>query len=97
MMARNPKPYDDDDGRTIADMSGIEPQGGFSLHSFSAKTSSADPSQPTQEEKPWESSTISKGERFAWIGGALSAALLIGLVFLLGIGALIFLLTMVWR
>ena len=95
-MAHNPKPYDDDDGRTIADMSGIERQSGFSFRSFSSRSSSKSDNS-TEEEKPWEASPMPKGERFAWIGGALSAALLIGLTFLLGIGIFIFLLTVLWK
>lgn len=93
-MSRNPKSYDDDDGRTIADMSGIEQPGMFIPHSFPQETSPDDSCE--SEERPWESSPMPKGERFAWVTGALMAALLIGLVFLLGIGAVILLLTKVW-
>lgn len=95
-MARNHKSYEDDDGRTIADMSGVGRSGDFSPSPFFSPT----PFESSPKEEPEnksESSPISKEERFAWVGGALSAALLIGTVFLLGIGLLILFLTVVWK
>ena len=40
---------------------------------------------------------MNRDERFAAVGGALAAALLIALAFIVGLGAMIWLLLFVWR
>ncbi len=72
------KEYDDDDGRTIADMSFLDGQ----YRLFRRKKR-----KPEDENAPTE--MMSKEERRMYIGGAMSAALLIGLIFLGGLALVI--------
>ena len=92
-MARQRRTYDDDDGRTIVDMSGVERP---SMFGHLPKSNKPDPvfSAPEDKkpERPWEDKGFNRGERRAAIGGALSAALLIGLAYIVGLGLLIVLL-----
>ena len=77
-MARNKKTYSDDDGRTIADMSGVSRP---NLWSFRSPFTSSDDTEPSQEKKPdrpWDTSgQLSRRERRMFIIGALGAALLL--------------------
>lgn len=103
------KEYDDDDGRTIADMSGIDRPGVFfprkvgSPHSRSREHSPyCGPEDPQEENgrqaaRPWEEdSAFGREERRMYIFGALKAALLIGLAFIVGLGLLMVLLLLIW-
>ena len=96
-MKKN-KNYDDDDGRTIADMSDI---GGPSLFI---------PRRPDRrkENGPEKESGVSpafgeagqempRGERRMWIFAALKAGLLIALAYILGAAALIGFLLLIWQ
>lgn len=87
-MARKRKTYDDDDGRTIADMSGVSRP-----NLFSANLPEGDVRDPAPEEPdhPWEDHSLSRQERSWFIFGALKAALLIALAFIVGLGLLIWL------
>ena len=89
------KVYDDDDGRTIADMSGLEFPGAFSFRGVRPKKP-----EPEREgdrsgtaDRPWEAQKdqFSKSERRMAILGALKAALLIGAAYIVGLGLLIWL------
>ncbi len=80
------KIYDDDDGRTIADMSGID--GGFS-NPFGNKKK---PVNEPQKENPQSDPIMTKKETMWYVFGALKAALLIGGAFIVGLGLLIWLL-----
>ena len=71
------KVYDDDDGRTVADMSGIERQ-----RLFIPRLPKQDPEGPAAGEQP-PAQKITKEEGRAWFFGALGSALLIGGVFIL--------------
>ena len=75
------KTYDDDDGRTIADMSGVGRSGTFR--------------KPDDEEAPKEDYT--SDQRKAAVGGALSAALLIAGAFIGAGAIVIALLTLIWH
>ncbi len=89
-MAKN-RQYDDDDGRTVADMSGIERQP-LLIPRFSKKNKRADFSEaPETDEKPeWESSEIlNKKERGYFISGVLTATLGIASVFAVAIAIVI--------
>lgn len=87
-MPKNIKQYDDDDGRTIADMSGVERQP-LIVPDFSRN---AEKKEQEKSEKQ-DDFELTKSERRAYISGALGAALAIGSVFV-GFGAIvIFLLT----
>ena len=71
-MRRNERIYEDDDGRTVADMSGIEPQPMLIPRIHKAN------------DRPWDTSgELNREERNAAIGGALKAGLLIGFTFLI--------------
>ena len=84
-MRRNERIYEDDDGRTVADMSGIEPQP-MLIPRILKRADRADfrePDAPEANDRPWDTSgELSREERNAAIGGALKAGLLIGGVFL---------------
>lgn len=100
MAGRKKKIYDDDDGRTIADMSGVSGN-----NMFIPRRSQREGSQDVQEtqtessgkDRPWESQDmLTKEERKWYILGALKAALLIGSAFILGFGAAILILILIW-
>lgn len=108
-MGGSKKSYDDDDGRTIADMSGIDRPGAFfprkvgNLRLHDREFSSFDsPENPEGENgrqtaRPWEEdSALGREERRMYIFGALKAALLIGLAFVVGLGLLVALLLLLW-
>ena len=98
-MARGKKVYDDDDGRTIADMSGLSQQPLWIPRLPSGRKEPAPrPEEPDREDRPWEKdrNTVSKEEKRWYVLGALKAALLIALVFIVGLGACIALLIWLW-
>lgn len=83
----------EDDGRTIADMSGLErpPLLPKRPRSFQGKK------EKTQNEKkknPWEDSPFTWGERLRYMGVALGAALSIAFVLLGGLAVIIWLITL---
>ncbi len=89
-MRRNERIYEDDDGRTVADMSGIEPQPMLipRIYKRRDRADFREPDAPDANDRPWDTSgELSHEERNAAIGGALKAGLLIGLTFLVA-GAL---------
>ena len=90
-MSRN-RPYDDDDGRSIADMSGVERPRLFSV----PRRQKADKAEePQPDSRPaWENISMSKSDRRAFIRGALGASLLIALAFIVGVGLVILLFTL---
>lgn len=103
-MAMNKKRLDDpeDDGRTIADMSDLAPHrnwlGGWtpSTGSESRRERPVQQAQPKQE-RPWEQqATFTGSQRFWAIMGALKASLLIGLVYVVGLGLIGWLLLTFW-
>ena len=86
-MAYNGKRYEDDDGRTIVDMSGVERP---SMFGHLPKRENPVFSKPKEKpERPWEDSGYNRSERRSAVLGALSASLLIGLAYIVGLGALI--------
>lgn len=97
-MARKPKKYEDDDGRVIADMSGVSRPNLMHLGGPTSKPTP--PVQPmpeqTKEDRPWESTEMSREDRRAYLWAALKAGLLIGLVYLVGLGLVTVLLLWLW-
>ena len=88
----------EDDGRTIADMSDIGGQGLLFPRRAQRKTSMStlEEEQPVKD-RPWEQQdAFTPQERRMYALGALKAALLIGLVFIIGLGAVIGMLLMLW-
>jgi hypothetical protein len=99
-MSDKKKKYDEDDGRTIADMSSIDrqlPLGmGFVRDIPVKKPQKSEKSGSDREIPEWES-TLSREERKIYVFAALKAAMLIGGVFLLGLGGVIVLLMLLWN
>lgn len=84
----------EDDGRTIADMSGLS--GKDSDRSGPGRTAPKRPGAMPEgwQDTPWEDTPFSWKERFHYMGAALGAALLIALVFLGGLALVIWLVTL---
>lgn len=99
------KEWDDDDGRIIADMSGIE-RPRFLIPRIGSRTSSAEQKsdsvqreskEQTVQERFWENeSEFTPQERRMYMLGALKAALLIALAFIVGLGAAVWIMIQVW-
>ena len=91
MMARRRREYEDDDGRTIADMSGVSRPGLLGHHSpgMAGETENS-PAQSRPED------VIPPEDRKWYVLGALKAALLIALAFIVGLGVVIFVLLKIW-
>lgn len=74
------KQEEEDDGRVIADMSGIETPSLFAP--FSGRKKRREGEVPkVKNDRPWEDSSLNQKERFWYAMGALKAALLIGLAY----------------
>ncbi len=97
-MARRKKVYDDDDGRTIADMSGVGRPSLFGMGGQApAEKPKTAPEQPERSDRPWEEpDRFTPEERRMYIFGALRAALLIALVFIVGLGIAIAVMLWLW-
>lgn len=82
----------EDDGRTIADMSGI---GGEASDRHTFKKPAEMPGlEESRKFGEWRDAPFSWKERFYYMGAALGAALLIALVFLAGLALVIWLVTL---
>ena len=90
--------YEEDDGRTIADMSGIERQQTFLPHFHRKRSDFSAPDAPRANDRPWESAAgeLTREERNAAIRGALKAGILIALAFLAGGALLILAMQVFW-
>ena len=99
------KEWNDDDGRIIADMSGIE-RPRFIVPRIRDRKSSAERSSVSSQreseeqnvkERYWENeSEFTPQERRMYVLGALKAALLIALAFIVGLGAAVWLMLLAW-
>lgn len=86
------KTYDDDDGRTIADMSGVQRDSMFLPRSLKKHGTFAE----KEEEEATEPQYTNEQRRTA-VGGALTAAMLIAGIFI-GAGAIVIaILTLIWH
>ena len=93
MFMAKKKSYDDDDGRTIIDMSGVE-----RTPLVIPRLPKKEKAKPETQEKPaWEKDELNKDQRRALIGGSLGAALLVVALFALAIAGVILLITFVGR
>lgn len=88
------KKYEDDDGRTIADMSGLSRPSMFGHLPGSVKRG-GEPQAETPEDKE-QDPPYTPRERRMYALGALKAALLIGFAYLAGLAAVIGLMILVW-
>lgn len=84
------KEDDWDDGRTVADMSGLSRPGLFGQGR--KQNIGNDEKQP--DSPPVE---LTRGEKLAFIMGALKAALLIAFIFIGALGLAIFIMTRIWH
>ena len=95
------KEWDDDDGRIIADMSSIE-RPRFIVPKIRNRKSYSEQDRKSSEEqtakeRPWEyESEFTPQERRMYVLGALKAALLIALAFIVGLGAAVWLMLLAW-
>lgn len=82
-------PYEDDDGRVIADMSEVSARTPFGYFRMGRRSDEEKAVHSEKSERPWENSGISREARRGAIWGALTAALLIALAFIVGLGLVI--------
>lgn len=88
--------HDDDDGRTVADMSGIDSPSLFGrLPKKKTSRSDADATDGGSTDKPWEADKdmLSRGERRAYIFTALLSGIGIWAVFTAVFALIIFIMT----
>lgn len=93
---------DDDDGRTIADMSGVDGHGsllssmiGLRGDRKRSRSDGDEPGSPAAADHT-DNTEITREERRWYIFGALKAALLIFLAFALGLGLIVLLMVLFW-
>lgn len=89
----------EDDGRTVADMSGLEGTGLFGRRPHSSRTEQRNTpgsrdDDTVREQNPWEKTSFTWKERVRYMGVALGAALSIAFVLLAGIAFIIWLFTL---
>ena len=84
----------EDDGRTVADMSGLESPGLFGRRSRSSQAGRKHSDHGESERNPWEDAPFTWKERLRYMGVALGVALSIAFVFLAGIAFIIWLITL---
>ncbi len=102
-MERKRSHPDDDDGRTIADMSGVEHPSllgslvGARMSDAIKRPGRSAQESPSRKDRPWEDTGLSREERRWYLLGALKAALLIAVVFIAGLGLFIALLLLLWN
>ncbi len=92
-MAREKKTYPDDDGRTVADMSGIERQP-LVLPRLKKR---GQPEQDGTDDASRPEVPLTEQERRSYVFGALGAALLIAAVFVIVFAVAIVLLLTFWK
>ena len=85
--------YDDDDNRVIADMSGLERQP-MLLPRLPKRKKHAEPEPPDAEQPELQ---LTKEERRAYLGGAISASLLLAGIFIAAAAIIITLLLLLWH
>lgn len=108
MAMKKNQDINEDDGRTVADMSQVSGGHLFGRHhrysremqsgpgGFGGQQSRWEMQRPT-EERPWENAPFTRKERWMYTLGALKASLLIGLVYLAGLGLLVGLMVFFWK
>ncbi|MBR5537546.1 MAG: hypothetical protein IKU58_06560 [Clostridia bacterium] len=91
-MARKDRVYEDDDGRTIADMSDLSRPGMLGGFRKVQRPAAPQPEEP-QRDEPWREAEplMTPEERRWYVLGALKAAILIGLAFIVGLGLVVLL------
>lgn len=88
------KKFEEDDGRTIADMSDVtQPSLWGSPHSPRRR----EDRPPERSASPYPDAPFTPGEKRLFVTAALKAALLIGLAFIVGLGLVIAVLLGFWK
>ena len=85
----------EDDGRTIADMSGIDRPSLFLPRSPKKSVPDRVSAPQNDDDRPWESS-FTPEERRSTVLAALKAALLIAFAFIVGLGLVVLFLLWIW-
>ena len=84
------KQYDDDDGRTVVDMSDVENPHSLIMPRFPKKDHPKNQNgENVTENRPWENFEFTKDERRSFVFGAMSASVLISLIFIVCFGIFI--------
>ena len=97
-MAKKEKHWEDDDGRTIADMSQVKRPSLFgNLPGSVYKREEKPEEQEPRKAAPWVDDSLSKQDRHAFFFGTMKASLLIGAAYLVGFGVFILILTLLFR
>ena len=99
-MARKEKHWEDDDGRTIADMSQVKRPSLFGNLPGSAYQREEQPEEREEAKKspPWVDNSLSKQDRHAFFFGTMKASLLICVIVgILITGVFILILTLLFR
>lgn len=94
-MTRKRKEYEDDDGRTIADMSDLSRPSLLFWH-FTRPDDRRKPQPVNQRASTLPEEKIPAKTRMWYMLGALKAALLIALAFIVGLGLLVLILLLIW-
>ena len=102
MAKRDKDTLPQDDGRTVADMSDLAPHrnwlGGWTDSAPGTSRRELSQPEPPREDRPWEQAPeFDREQRFWAIMGALKAALLIGLAYVVGLGLLVWLMLQFWH
>ena len=91
------KNYEDDDGRTIADMSGIDRPPMLLPRIGKTKKQRQEPEEDGEASQPRPEEQLTGDERRGFIFGALGATLLIAAIFVAAAAIAILLMTVIWR
>ena len=94
-MAHRRKEHEDDDGRTIVDMSGVSNPSLLGRRPAERMKFVAD--EPKGNHPQPEQPPFTREERWMYALGALKAALLIALAFIVGLGLVIAILLLIWH
>lgn len=88
----------EDDGRTIVDMSGVDvPSPFLPRKPRQLDRDNASPEQPEKPRRPWEEPDTLDAKQRVWAAlGALKAGLMIGGVYIVGLGLIVLLMVLLW-
>ncbi len=92
---RDRRPDEEDDGRTIADMSDLDRPNPFSFAVGELRKEEQQMYPPSNSS--WQEVDLTRRERLLMIAGALKATLLIALAYIVGLAAVVWLLLWLWR
>lgn len=95
-MKRKPREYEDDDGRIVADMSEVHRRNLF-LPRRNPSQESPKRENENNESAANQNPPLTRKETRSFIFGALSAGLLIALVFIIGLGLAIAIMLLIWN